>query len=164
MNFRKTRLDRYARSSAAFSLVEQLVGMSVVGVMITSLFAGLSQGFAIMEVARENLRATQILCERAETIRLYTMEQITNSNFNGTNFMPRTFQALFYPVGQTNFGVRYSGTVSVTNSPSTTSPIPNYNSNLIQLTFEVTWPSGGVTRKRSMSTYVARNGLQSYIY
>jgi type II secretory pathway pseudopilin PulG len=156
---------RTRRSAAAFSLVEQLVGVAVVGVSITALYGALSQGFAIIQIARENLRATQVLCERTETIRLYTLEQVTNVLDTGTNFMPRTFVARFFPVGQTNIGVTYQGTVTVQEAPLTNvAIIPNYNTNLIQLNFEVTWTSADVTRRRSMGALVARNGVQSYIY
>lgn len=155
-----TRPRGFLRRSAAFSLVEQLVGMSVLGIAITGLFAAFAQGFSIVQIARENLRATQILTEKTETVRLYTMEQLTNNNYSGTNFLPRAFSTTFYPSSTNNPGVQYSGTTTLTNAPFTNS----YSSNLIQIVFEVTWPSSGVNRRRSMSTLVARDGLQSYIY
>lgn len=157
-NLERAKPQRW--TAAAFSLIEQLVGVSVVGVAVTSLYAAFSQGFAIIQVARENLRATQVLCEKVETIRLYTLDQITNANFNGGNFLPRTFTALFYPVGQTNIGVTYQGSVTITNPPIAA----NYSNDLYFITFEVRWNSDDVQRRRSMSTFVARDGLQNYIY
>lgn len=151
---------RTPRRLAAFSFIENLIGISVIGVTVVSLFAGFSQGFAIIQVARENLRATQILCEKTEVSRLYTMEQITNNNFNGTDFMPRSFNEAFYPVAGTNSGVIYTGQVTVASVPFSV----NYSSNLLLLTFEVSWRSSDVLRRRGMNTLVARDGLQSYIY
>src|SRR5687767_14388252 len=63
----------------AFSIIEVLVALAIAGVLFTSLYAGISAGFVVIETARENLRATQIMVEKLETIRLYTWEQITLS-------------------------------------------------------------------------------------
>ncbi len=154
--------SRASRRLAAFSMVEQLVGMSVVGVAITSLFAGFSQGFAIIEAARENLRAAQILCEKTEVLRLYTLEQVTGVTTNGDLFMPRTFEERFFPVGNTNTGVRYWGTILLSNAVIANSP--NYASNLMQITFTLTWTNDNVVNRRSVNTLIARNGVQTYIY
>jgi len=57
-------------SKMAYSFIELLVAMAVLGVMFVSLYSGFSAGFAIIELARENLRATQILQEKMETTSL----------------------------------------------------------------------------------------------
>src|SRR5687768_18127569 len=93
----------------AYSLVEVLVAVVVLGVMFVSLYSGFSAGFAIIELARENLRATQILQEKMETIRLYTWDQINTAGFIPTNFVEN-----FYAVGATNAsGLVYTGRVTI---------------------------------------------------
>src|SRR3954464_142977 len=68
------------RMVAAFSLVETTVGMSILGTVAAALMTGVTTGFFTMQLARENLRATQIMLEKVETIRLYTWDQITDTN------------------------------------------------------------------------------------
>ena len=48
----------------------------LIGVISVTLYIAIAQGFAATQVARENLRATQILQEKMETIRLYGWDQI----------------------------------------------------------------------------------------
>jgi len=140
----------------AFTLVEVVVAVGVLGVTVVALYLAFSQGFGIIQLARENLRATQILQEKTETIRLYTWDQI-----NAPGFIPATFNEPFYAVGSdTNTGLIYSGRLTIANAPLTES----YASDMRQVTVEVTWKSGDITRSRSMLTFISRYGLHNYIY
>ena len=141
----------------AYSFIELLVAMAVLGIMFVSLYSGFSAGFAIIELARENLRATQILQEKMETIRLYTWDQINTPGFIPTNFIEN-----FYAVGtNTNSsGLIYTGRVTIVSTPVAAS----YSNELKSVDIEVRWRSAGVQRTRQMSTLVTRNGLQNYIY
>ncbi|MEK7675594.1 MAG: prepilin-type N-terminal cleavage/methylation domain-containing protein [Verrucomicrobiota bacterium] len=145
------------RSSPAFSIIEILVAMSIVGVMFVALYSGFSAGFAVVQLSRENLRATQILQEKMETIRLYTWDQI-----NTPGFIPTRFTDTFYPsvTNQTDTGLIYTGTVSLATAPITES----YSNDLKLITIKVEWSSVGVLRKREMRTLVSHYGLQNYIY
>jgi prepilin-type N-terminal cleavage/methylation domain-containing protein len=140
---------------AAFSLLEVIAAMVVCSIVILSLYAGLSSGFKIMEVARENLRATQVMVEKLETIRLYTFEQISSNGF-----IPPTFTASYFSMGTNNSGLTYSGTVAISDPPFTAS----YDEDLKFVEIRISWTSGGVFREREMNTLIARNGLQAYIY
>lgn len=147
---------RSCRVSKAFTLVEVLIAMCIMAVSIVAFYAGVSWGFGVVQVARENLRATQILAEKMDTVRLYTFEQVTSNSF-----IPTTFIASYY--GTTNSGgLLYTGTVTIAqfNLPSP----PAYSNDLRVISVDLTWTSGRVPRTRSMSTIVARNGLQTYIY
>src|SRR5439155_24802505 len=100
---------RTSLQQRAFTLIEVMAAVSVIGVLFVTLYLGLTQGFAIIQVARENLRATQVLQARTETVRLYTWEQL-----NTAGFVRQTFTATFYPVGnQTQQAVPYRGTMVV---------------------------------------------------
>src|SRR5438309_11552711 len=105
--------------SRAFTLMEVLVAVAIISIEFVSLYLGMTQGFAIVQVARENLRATQILQEKMETIRLYTWDQITNNGF-----IPPTFTAAFYPAGSqtNNQGATYQGTGATSDVPPPLSP------------------------------------------
>jgi len=155
----RVRLSGKLRNTAAkgaFTLVEVIVSCLLVGGMALSLYVGMSQGFSVVQLARENLRATQILQEKMEAIRLVSWTQL-----NTDGFIPRTFTAPFYATGGNDTdGLMYSGQVIITNVPFNES----YSSDLRLVVAEVTWMAGSVPRHRSMRTLVSEYGLQNYIY
>ena len=75
------------KGESAHSLPEAIIAALVVGTMLVSLYAGFSSGFTIVQSAREELRATQIILARMESIRLYTWSQLHDTN----NFLKPTF-------------------------------------------------------------------------
>src|SRR5712671_5311688 len=142
---------------SAFTLMEVMVAVAIIGIEFVSLYLGMTQGFGIVQIARENLRAAQILQEKMETIRLYTWSQV-----NSNGFIPTNFQATFYPAGsQTNQGVVYQGTVTISDSPI--SSTTGYNTDLKLVRVQLNWTSGNVLRQREMRTMVSHYGLHNYI-
>jgi type II secretory pathway pseudopilin PulG len=142
-------------SPLAYSLLEVLVAASLLGILFVALYSGMSAGFAAVQLARENLRATQVMQEKMETIRLYRWDQI-----NRTGFIPTQFTEYFYTIDKEKSGVRYSGKVTISDAPITES----YASELKMITIQLTWKSGKVDRSREMHTFVSRYGLQHYVY
>jgi len=156
MKLRVTEQQTPGRKESAFTLAEVMMGVAVMAVMFVSLYLGFTQGFAVIQLARENLRATQVLQEKMETVRLYTWEQI-----NTAGFIPATFTAPFYATGSgTNQGIIYSGTVAISNPAMAES----YAGDMKQIDVQLTWTSGNVLRTRAMRTLVSRYGLHNYIY
>ena len=99
---------RNAQSTAAFALLEVVIAAFALGVVLLALFASLSSGFSIIQSARENLRATQILVQRTEAIRLYNWTQILD-----TNYLKPTFIEYYDPQSSSNsVGTRYTGFVT----------------------------------------------------
>lgn len=143
------------QKNSAFSLVEILVGVSILGVVFVALYAGFSSGFAVVQLSRENLRATQILQEKMETIRLYTWEQV-----NKQGFMPTNFVESFYASGTNISGLLYTGTVQVAAAPIA----EDYKDDMRLVKIQVKWVSAGVERKREMQSFISHYGLQNYIY
>jgi hypothetical protein len=156
----KIRLTTNGGSLSArdgFSLVDALFAMAVAAFMFISLYAGLAFGFRVIRLARENTRATQIMLEKMETIRLYTWQQITNPGFIPTN----SFVVPYYSIGGTNSSILYTGRVVIAPCPIGAS----YADNMRKITVQVDWSSDGTTnRTRRMTSYVARNGLQNYVW
>jgi type II secretory pathway pseudopilin PulG len=142
---------------SAFTLVEVVVSVGVVGIMFVTLYLGISAAFSMTEAERENLRATQVILERMEGIRLFTWDQLLDSAKN-----PPTFTTYFAP-SAVNPGVTYSGTVTVTTNV-TLNPSATYSANMRAVTVQVSWTSRNVTHTRSMSTYASKNGVQNYIF
>lgn len=155
----KTTITERKRAAcrSGFTLVESLVGIVLLAIMFTSLYTGITSGFGTIQLARENLRATQILLEKTEAIRLVTWRQLEDASF-----IPSTFTDTFYPNGgDGQEGFVYSGTF---RKAKPVIPDAVYDNDLYQVTFELTWNSGGVQRQRSMTTYVSRYGLYRYKY
>jgi len=142
---------------AAFSLIEVMVSVLVVMIMFASLYLGFAQGFGVVQLARENLRSTQVMEEKTETLRLYTWEQV-----NTPGFIPTNFTAPFYAVGaQTNAGFTYYGTLFISPAPLESEA---YKDDLRLVTVDVVWTNGNTARHRRMETFVAKQGMQGYIY
>ena len=152
------KLGNSSKSSAqaGFSLVEVTIGMGVVGTAAMALFSGFTSGFFTMQLARENLRATQVLLEKTETIRLYNWDQI-----NTPGFIQPTFTT-YYDPNDTNSAdaIVYSGTMLITNCPVSSS----YSDDMRMAVITLNWHTGALPRTRTFTTYIARNGLQTYIY
>ncbi len=149
------------RERRGYSLVEVMVAVSVVGLMVLSLLAAFSWGLGVVHAARDNLRATQILTQKMETIRLFRWSQLTNK----TN-APPLFTALYDPSG-TNVGTVYQGRYASVLSPSA---IPAaYRDNMRLVTIDVYWTNRYsatkvVVQKRQVQTLVAQYGIQPYVY
>ncbi len=136
-------------------MIEVTIGMGVIGTTCAALLTGITSGFFTMRMARENLRATQIILEKVETIRLYSWDQI-----NTPDFIPATFTQVYDPTRTNSAGLTYSGTMTIT-----TPAIPNsYKDDLRMLTVNLSWTTGSIPRTRQFSTFIARDGLQNYTY
>ena len=152
------------RAEFAYTLAEVVMGAMIVSVTFVSLYAGMSSGFAVTRVARENLRATQIMLERMEGIRLYNWEQLIYSNW-----IPTMFTNYYYPLTNAgeSCGIPYTGKFTITNV-TFPSPAPSYANNMRLISVQVWWTNSlgtnQLVRTRQMQTYVGRIGLQSYIY
>lgn len=140
-------------------MIEALVGLSVAAFALVSLYAGITYGMSITEVTRENLRATQLMLEKFETIRLYTWDQLQGSN---GFVIPGTFTNSYAvdPLTGQGSGVVYTGTMQIQDAPLGAS----YNSDLKLITVTLNWTCADVARTRTMQTLVARQGLQQYVY
>jgi ribose/xylose/arabinose/galactoside ABC-type transport system permease subunit len=145
--------------ASAYSLVEVVIAVAVISIAFVSLYIGLSFGFAVTTFDRQDLRATQIMLERMEGIRLFTFDQVSNTNLN-----PLSFTNYFYPkaTGSQAQGIPYYGTVTV--SSLALNPSATYSTNIKRVTVTIQWTSGDTPSTRSMSTLVARHGAQNYIY
>ena len=141
---------------SATTFVDVIMAVAIIAIMAGGVIGSLTYGFYVMQMARENQRATQIMLEKVEAIRLYNWSQVTDPNFIPTNFID-----VYDPQGGTNQqGVIYTGTVTKSSVPFTNS----YSPYMMQLTVGVTWRTRSVNRTRSLTTYIARDGIQNYVY
>jgi hypothetical protein len=155
-----SRLTRSSvRRQLAYAMIEVLMGVAIMGVMFVSLYGGMSSGFAVTQLARENLRGTQIMLERMEGIRLYNWNQLVFSNM-----VPTTFTNYYYPLATNgeSKGIVYYGTMTITNQGL--NPSATYSDLIRTIVVTINWTNSMIPRSRSMSTIVAKNGIQNYVY
>jgi type II secretory pathway pseudopilin PulG len=155
--------NRYSKyGQRGFSLVEVAVAAGLIGLMFVALLSGLTSSVANIQFGREQMRATQIMVEKMDIIRLYSWE-----NLNPT-YIPTSFTTTFHPDSGTSggkngggegVGTTYFGSIAITN----TAVVEPYAPDLKQVTVSLEWKSGNRTVTRQMSTYVARYGLQNFI-
>ena len=143
-------------AALAFTLPEVLIGCAIAAFVFSGFFLCLGEGIAITRVARENLRAGQLLEQQMETIRLYTWDEINSNGFVPTNYLI-PFSAT--STNTNSFSV-YTCNVVITNAPMTES----YSNDHVLVTVSLSWTNGNILRQRSMSTIVSKYGLHNYYY
>jgi hypothetical protein len=149
---------RKKRYCSAFSVVEVVIAAALIGMSVVSLVVAMTVGFAMVRSSREDVRATQIMLQKMETLRLYTWSQLQDNTYLVPNFTER-----FNP-SATN-GTLYYGTIAVTP----TSGLPSgYSDSMRVVTVTVQWTNyvraQPIPHERQMQTYVAQNGIQNYVY
>ena len=155
------KIDRVSRSETllGFTLVETIVAVWVAAVMISALYASFACGFATVRYNREDLRATQIMLSRIESMRLCNFAQATNPTNN-----PPSFTEYFDPKDKATGGegALYSGSTKVVVPPPGSVP-EAYRTNMLLVSVDLSWNTGKVPHNRSMQTYIARDGMQPYV-
>jgi type II secretory pathway pseudopilin PulG len=137
--------------------VEVVIAVCILAIMGGGIISSINYGLFMMRLARENARATQIILEKLETIRLYSWTEVTN-----TGFVPTTFTDVYDPQAPANQqGAVYNGTMTVSNVNFSST----YANGMRQFTVTLQWTTAGrINHNRIMSTYVAQHGLQNYVY
>lgn len=145
------------KSQKGGTLVEVVIAVCILAIMGGGIISSINYGLFMMRLARENARATQIILEKLETIRLYSWDEV-----NTSNYVPSTFTDVYDPQAPTNQqGAVYNGTMTVSNVNFSSS----YSNSMRQFTVTLQWVTAGrINHNRSMSTYVAKDGLQNYVY
>ena len=153
-------IDRRSnRRQAAFTVADVAVAVFVLGIIGGGFCLALSSGFSMLQTTREDLRATQILMQKIEAVRLCTWSELTNV----------TFTESYDPLSGTNqsAGAVYFGNLTIgpaTSIPSTAS----YAANMALVTVNLNWTNynhtTAIPHSRQMQTHVARYGLQNYVW
>jgi len=152
----KLSSDKSKRFTIGFSLPETMIAAAIGSFMFAALHACFAAGFASVKATREHLRATQVVLQRLECMRLCTFDQLTNTVIN-----PRSFTDHFDNSGSGS-GVTYNGTFTTSIPASGTVP-EAYRTNMMLVTVAASWTSGNIQRNESMQTYVTRDGIDNYV-
>ncbi len=139
------------------TLVDVIMAIAMLGIMASGIFGSFRYGFFTLQLLRENQRATQILLEKVETLRLYSWDQV-----NTPGFIPSTLEPEYYdpqaPAGAQ--GTVYNGQVEVSPCPI----VSSYGAHLRQVKVTLTWMTRDIPHTRSLTTYIAKDGIQNYVY
>jgi|ERR1044071_3430214 type II secretory pathway pseudopilin PulG len=148
------------KSNSGVSLAEVVMATAIIAMLGGGVVSSINYGLLVMRIARENQRATQVMVERLESIRLYNWDQVTTANF-----IPTSFTESYDPGNGTNTqGVIYYGQLRISN-PSFSGGTPSYAANMRQFTVTLQWTNASrIPHSRTITTYVAKNGIQNYVY
>src|SRR5581483_12462223 len=103
------RINLPKRLNRAMTLMEVVMATGIIAITGAGIIGSVNYGMCIMRVARENQRATQVMLEKLEAIRLYNWSQVTNSGF-----VPTSFTAPYDPTASSGSqGTTYYGSMSV---------------------------------------------------
>ena len=148
------------RARSGHTLAEVLVAAAFLGISVISLYTGFFSGFQISHMSRENVRATQILLKKLETIRLCSWNQLSN--------FPQTFQDTFdaAPLQNGPRNLIYYGTATFT--PADAVGNTSYKTNMLLVTVSLTWTNLNgrtpIVHQQQMQTHVAQYGSQNYAW
>src|SRR5262249_44262285 len=121
------------RDASAFTIAEVLVSSSILVICFVSLYMAMGFGWSTIKDTREDLRATEIMLDKMEKIRLYSWLQATNT---ATYMNPAAFTETYNPNGSRT-GQAYTVNVLLSSAPSGT-PV-GYQNNLKLVTVVVRW-------------------------
>lgn len=128
---------------------------TILSICAAGIMAAFANGFRIVAMTQENQRATQVLLEASEIIRLYSWDQL-----HTPGFVPNTFKEYYDPSSKS--GVVYTGTIDIKPAPVTMPA--SYRDNIKFVTVTLNWKTGDVSRERAVTTMIARDGVQNYVY
>lgn len=155
----RTPLSMRRSSERGVTLVDVTVAVAICALSAVACIGCIIYGFYTMDNVRDNQRATQILLQETEMLRLYNWSQVTSNGF-----IPSTFTASYDPTTSNHTGVTFYGTVSKICPPAFSPAYsPSYAANITQFTFTLRW-TNRLAHVRSVTTYVAQNGMQNYVY
>lgn len=146
-------LTKRRQGQVGFTLIEVMTAVGIVGIVSVTLYAGLASSFSAVENSRLELRATQILTEKLEAIRLFNWDQVTTPGF-----IPQDFTEKYEP--SKSGSVVYTGSVTIT--PAAVQGA--YDSTMRKAVAQITWVNNGGAREKRMETLISQYGIQNYLY
>jgi type II secretory pathway pseudopilin PulG len=145
------------QTESGTTLAEVVIATAILGICTAGIVGVIFSGFFMIGRLRENQRATQIILEKVETIRLYNWNQVNTPGFIPTNFS----QAFDPQKSQGSQGIVYNGTFKVEPFPFATS----YKDDMRQVTVTLNWTGErNLARSRRFVTFIAKDGVQNYVY
>ena len=143
--------------ASGFTLAESMVAVAMGAVLLTALYGGITFSYGTIKLSREDLRATQVLVEQMEKLRLTPYANLGNFTTN-------------IPFGNGSTGAFYTisiataaPTASDLVSPGVSNPQVYYTDSMLRITATATWTNSNIQRTRILQTFAAKKGIQGYI-
>ena len=141
------RVSNRRKQNNGSSLVDVMVGVTILGLVFATSFAATGQGLSIIESARDHTRAAQILQSEVERIRTL--------NWSALEALPST--GAFSPGAE--FSDKYA------NRYHCARDIGDRRTNQKLLNVTVSWTAqDGILRNRSYFTYITKEGINDFYY
>jgi prepilin-type N-terminal cleavage/methylation domain-containing protein len=147
------RSSKRSKAAPGFTLVEVLTAIGIIGIVSVSLYAGLAMSFNSVHNSRLELRATHILTEKLEALRLFNWEQV-----NTPGFIPSRFTERYEPSDSSS--VVYQGQITLTSASVSSA----YSDTMRAVVAEITWETAQGQRQKRMETLISQYGIQNYLY
>ncbi len=143
--------NRQASGSEGFTLVEMIVAMTLMAMVFTAAFGSYFLGMRMVEDAREEIRAAQIIQSEVERLRTMNWDQLSDPDLipSLAQFEPHGSFVNFYAKDYKCF--RYN--------------FPLANGKERQVTVVVEWLNSRESwSAMSFTTRITKNGLNDYYY
>ena len=138
---------RRISNQSGFTLTEAMIATVILGLVLGSVLAIVSQCFRYLTDIRRTARASQVLQQEMETIRLMNWTQV--------QALPSTFSD---PMDTNHI---YTGTI-------TKSAYDSYSgtTTVVQVTLQVGWANQAANRvlTNTLSTLISNGGLNKYVF
>ena len=172
MNWLRFRRPSRFRRNDGVTLVETTIGMGLVGLFLTGLMLARTNMVGLLQRAKENAAASQVLQQRVEESRIANWVQITDAAWLSVNLMAKasesaanltapveTVTVASYPAvtGETPAKiVRKDGAATVVSSNTALK-----DARMVRINVDLTWTGvpGKRARARSTSVIVAKGGI-----
>ncbi|MHA3771187.1 type IV pilus modification PilV family protein [Verrucomicrobiota bacterium sgz303538] len=165
----RMRTSMQRKPSAGFALIESLMGMVLVSLMLSCVFAMNSQVLSLLKQGKESTYATQMLQERVEQLRTSLWDEVTDPAKLTNILTPATatsvnlsgvtetikVEPLVNPGGVSIVCVRSpSGTVTASGTAAAFA-----NEKTVKVSMSVQWASRSRVRERGMVTVLSNGGI-----
>ncbi len=141
---------------SGFTLVEVMVAAGVMVLGMVGMIHVITQGSQMLDLARKQTVAMQIIHGQIENIRLMTWAQVNNLDNNITVWVRASDDAYNRSEGF-DFGTNIT---SVSTGFRCKREITAVRTDMVQVTYTVTWTGNtGRSFSRTSSTYLGKNGL-----
>jgi len=154
------------RREAGDSFAKMLTGIAFLSVAVTALYGAFTPVYRVIRSTREDLRASQIVMQKAEALRLFTRSQVGDTNNYRQPFLVEPYNPR--RVTHTSGGVQYAGYLS-TAGPAAAGDLANTSrSHLRSVTVTLCWTNSDgakpVVHRREMQARLAPNGMPKYLW
>lgn len=146
-----------SRRRFGFTLIEVALGATILAVGFIGMIDALALGSQMLDTARSQTIAGQIMQGEMEYWRMQPWSTITSAGSSGLNSHDATVLANYPEFASTNLAALTGDRFTLAR---TVTQVPNRSNLILQVTMTVTWT--GITGKmhsRSMSSYIGRYGL-----